>query len=198
MPATVPMYSAPSSPASLASSPPPVNKPCCGRGGDGRGDEAAPAGGLAIARSIQKLEADVSETRHEVPRLRKRCAETEAALASLRAQFQCSTGASRRSPGRRPTGRPRQRGAASGATPRRRGVVVAHAPERAVGRRALRERVPEPRRGGLRRRASARWTTASCRSSATSSFPGGGAPMRRATAASTVRGDLYGVLGRLG
>jgi hypothetical protein len=39
---------------------------------------------------------------------------------------------------------------------RRRGVVVAHAPERAVGRQARRERVPEPRRGGhrgLRRRA---------------------------------------------
>jgi hypothetical protein len=88
MPATVPMYSAPSSPASsLASSPPPVNKPCSGRGGDGRGDEAAPAGGLAIARSIQKLEADVSETRHEVSRFRKRCAETEVALASLRAQL---------------------------------------------------------------------------------------------------------------
>lgn len=87
MAATVPMYSAPSSPTSLASSPSPV-KPCSGRGGDGhRGNDNESAGGLVIVRSIQKLEADVAETRQEVAQLRKRGNEMEMALASLSAQL---------------------------------------------------------------------------------------------------------------
>ncbi|KAJ1274938.1 hypothetical protein BS78_05G097600 [Paspalum vaginatum] len=84
MPATtVPMYSAPSSPASLApSSPPPTTKPRIGRGDDG--DDAA---GRVVMRSIQKLEADVAETRQEVAQLRKRGSEMEMAVASLNAQL---------------------------------------------------------------------------------------------------------------
>ena len=88
MAATVPMYSAPSSPTSLASSPSPV-KPCRGRGGgdDHRGKDNEAGGGLVIVRSIQKLEADVAETRQEVAQLRKRGNEMEMALASLSAQL---------------------------------------------------------------------------------------------------------------
>jgi hypothetical protein len=87
MAATVPMYSAPSSPTSLASSPSPV-KPCSGRGvDDHRGNDNEAGGGLVIVRSIQKLEADVAETRQEVAQLRKRGNEMEMALASLSAQL---------------------------------------------------------------------------------------------------------------
>ncbi|CAO2140707.1 unnamed protein product [Urochloa humidicola] len=82
MPATVPMYSAPSSPPSLTSSPSPVN----GRGGDGDGEDHE-AGGLVVMRSIQKLEAEVAETRQEVAQLRKRGNEMEMAVASLNAQL---------------------------------------------------------------------------------------------------------------
>ncbi|NP_001143273.1 uncharacterized protein LOC100275804 [Zea mays] len=80
IPATVPLYSAPSSPPSLASSPSPV-KPCSGH----RGDESA--GGLVIVRSIQKLEADVAATRKELAQLGKRGNEMEKALVSLSAQL---------------------------------------------------------------------------------------------------------------
>ncbi|CAD6254356.1 unnamed protein product [Miscanthus lutarioriparius] len=88
MAATVPMYSAPSSPTSLASSPSPV-KPCRGRDGgdDHRGKDNEAGGGLVIVRSIQKLEANVAETRQEVAQLRKRGNEMEMALASLSAQL---------------------------------------------------------------------------------------------------------------
>ena len=90
MAATVPMYSAPSSPTSLASTPSPVIKPCSGRGGGDdhrRNDNDAASGGLVVVRSIQKLEADVAETRQEVAQLRKRGNEMEMALASLSAQL---------------------------------------------------------------------------------------------------------------
>ncbi|CAL4994450.1 unnamed protein product [Urochloa decumbens] len=81
-PATVPIYSAPSSPPSLTSSPSPIN----GRGGDDRRDHHE-AGGLEVMRSIQKLEAEVTETRQEVAQLRKRGNEMEMAVASLNAQL---------------------------------------------------------------------------------------------------------------
>ncbi|XP_062198054.1 uncharacterized protein LOC133900819 [Phragmites australis] len=81
MPATVPMYSAPSSPPSLAWSPSP-NKVCRAHGDD-RYDEA----GLTIMRSMKKLEAEVAETRQEVAQLRKRGSEMEMAVASLNAQL---------------------------------------------------------------------------------------------------------------
>jgi len=83
MPATVPMYSAPSSPPSLPSSPSPI-KPCSGRGDDDRDREA---GGLVVMHSIQKLEAEVADTRQEVAQLRKRGNEMEMAVASLNAQL---------------------------------------------------------------------------------------------------------------
>ncbi|PAN41634.1 hypothetical protein PAHAL_8G057800 [Panicum hallii] len=83
MPAAVPMYSAPSSPPSLTSSPSPM-RACSGRGGDDRDREA---GGLVVMRSIQKLEAEVAETRQEVAQLRKRGNEMEMAVASLNAQL---------------------------------------------------------------------------------------------------------------
>ncbi|CAN6374584.1 unnamed protein product [Urochloa humidicola] len=83
-PATVPMYSAPSSPPSLTSSP----SPATGRGGAGsdRRDHEA-AARLVVMRSIQKLEADEAETRQEVAQLRKRGNEMEMAVASLNAQL---------------------------------------------------------------------------------------------------------------
>lgn len=93
LPATVPMYSAPSSPPSLTSSPSPVTKPRSSGGGDDdvvddRGDAAVGgAGGLVVVRSIQKLQADVAETRQEVAQLRKRGNEMEMAVASLSAQL---------------------------------------------------------------------------------------------------------------
>ncbi|WVZ53719.1 hypothetical protein U9M48_004624 [Paspalum notatum var. saurae] len=88
MPATtVPMYSAPSSPASLtSSSPSPTTKPRISERGDGDGD-GGDAAGLVVMRSIQKLEADVAETRQEVAALRKRGSEMEMAVASLNAQL---------------------------------------------------------------------------------------------------------------
>ncbi|CAL4981939.1 unnamed protein product [Urochloa decumbens] len=82
MPATVPMYSAPSSPPSLTSSPSPANI----RGGDDDREDHE-AGGLVAMRSIQKLEAEVAETRQEVAQLRKRGNEMEMAVASLNAQL---------------------------------------------------------------------------------------------------------------
>ncbi|TVU26280.1 hypothetical protein EJB05_28819, partial [Eragrostis curvula] len=60
MPAVVPMYSAPSSPPSLASSPSPIKM----RGDDDRGGAAAEAG-LTVVRAIEKLEAEVADTRQE-------------------------------------------------------------------------------------------------------------------------------------
>ncbi|TKV99793.1 hypothetical protein SEVIR_8G066900v4 [Setaria viridis] len=79
MPATVPMYSAPSSPPSLTSSPSPIKAR-----GDDRDHEV---GGLVVMRSIRKLEAEVAETRQEVAQLRKRGNEMEMAVASLNAQL---------------------------------------------------------------------------------------------------------------
>lgn len=82
MPATVPMYSAPSSPPSLMSSPSPINtRSGCG---DDRGHEEK---GIMVMHSIQKLEAEVAETRQEVSQLRKRGNEMEMAVASLNAQL---------------------------------------------------------------------------------------------------------------
>ncbi|CAO2145890.1 unnamed protein product [Urochloa humidicola] len=77
-PATVPMYSAPSSPPSLTSSPSPAT---------GRDVRDLESGGLVVMRSIQKLEAEVAETRQEVAQLRKRGNEMEMAVASLNAQL---------------------------------------------------------------------------------------------------------------
>ncbi|OEL28852.1 hypothetical protein BAE44_0010130 [Dichanthelium oligosanthes] len=82
LPATVAMYSAPSSPPSLTSSPSPIK--ACGGHGDDRDHEAA---GLVVMRSIQKLGAEVAETRQEVAQLRKRGNEMEMAVASLNAQL---------------------------------------------------------------------------------------------------------------
>jgi hypothetical protein len=79
-PAVVPMYSAPSSPPSLASSPPSPNK----TRGEVRRDVES---GLTIVRSIEKLEAEVAGTRLEVAQLRKRSTEMEMAVASLNAQL---------------------------------------------------------------------------------------------------------------
>ncbi|XP_062182902.1 uncharacterized protein LOC133887010 [Phragmites australis] len=81
MAAVVPMYSAPSSPPSLASSPSPSKED--GKRHYGRDDEA----GLVIMRSIEKLEAEVADTRQEVAQLRKRGSEMEMAVASLNAQL---------------------------------------------------------------------------------------------------------------
>lgn len=79
MPAVVPMYSAPSSPPSLASSPSPTKVRSEERDGD--------VAGRTIVLSIAKLEAEVSETRQEVAQLRKRSSEMEMAVASLNAQL---------------------------------------------------------------------------------------------------------------
>lgn len=82
MPATVPIYSASSSPPSLMSSPSPINtRSGCG---DDRGHEEK---GIMVMHSIQKLEAEVAETRQEVSQLRKRGNEMEMAVASLNAQL---------------------------------------------------------------------------------------------------------------
>jgi hypothetical protein len=83
MPATAPMYSAPSSPPSLTSSPSPMKAASSGHAND-RDREA---GGLVVMRSIRKLEAEVAETRQEVAQLRKRENEMEMAVASLNAQL---------------------------------------------------------------------------------------------------------------
>ncbi|KAL6658273.1 hypothetical protein ACP70R_003859 [Stipagrostis hirtigluma subsp. patula] len=82
IPAVVPMYSAPSSPPSMASSP--LTDKDDGERGDDRGGEA---GSLVVMRSIKKLEAEVAETRQEVAQLRKRGSEMEMAVASLNAQL---------------------------------------------------------------------------------------------------------------
>ncbi|CAN6362554.1 unnamed protein product [Urochloa humidicola] len=79
--ATVPMYSAPSSPPSLTSSPSPAAN------GRGVSDGDHEAGGPVAMRSIRKLEAEVAETRQEVAQLRKRGNEMEMAVASLNAQL---------------------------------------------------------------------------------------------------------------
>nr|CAB3491179.1 unnamed protein product [Digitaria exilis] len=83
MPATVPMYSAPSSPTSLTSSPSPIKARSEHHDDHRDGHEQ----GIMVVHSIQKLEAEVAETRQEVSQLRKRGNEMEMAVASLNAQL---------------------------------------------------------------------------------------------------------------